>query len=125
MSICAPRRNGLRPISERKARREAALRDTKSRLLSERNGVCEGAARYIEALNRWHLSDRDAAVLSDAIRHCYGRASDLHHRLQRSLGGDDSDANLNLACRACHSLWHDEIDLAHRLGFLVRSWDHA
>lgn len=48
-------------------------------------------------------------------------ATDLHHRLQRSLGGKDRASNLVALHRRCHNLIHNNIADATASGWLVAS----
>jgi hypothetical protein len=48
-------------------------------------------------------------LLADPIcRGCERPASEAHHILHRSLGGDDRQENLMPLCHACHRLYHGE-----------------
>ena len=46
-------------------------------------------------------------LLSDPVcRGCRGRASDGHHVVLRSQGGDDVEHNIMPLCHACHMAFH-------------------
>jgi len=46
-----------------------------------------------------------------------------HHRLKRSLGGKNTEANLMLLCARHHAMLDEQPDLAYQLGYYLRSWD--
>ena len=52
------------------------------------------------------------------------RATDFHHRLQRSLGGKDTAANYLHLCRRCHDRVHEQRpkDRVYETGWLIRGW---
>lgn len=125
MSTCLQRRKGLPPVSKKKLRKDAEWKLTRDRIL-DAYPFCQAPALYTKALATTHLDQAETDILSRALGRCSGRSYDVHHVLQRSLGGTDSDDSLLLACcRRCHDLAHSEIDLAHKIGTLVRSWEVA
>lgn len=123
MTTCTPKRNGLRQVSPKKAAREAELAQTKKRLQDERGTGCQaldafrGKAVLLRADDFWAVEEARSA--------CTGRGTDLHHVLQRSLGGGDEDENLLLLCRPDHIFVHDNPALATKLGLLRSSWDQV
>ena len=46
-----------------------------------------------------------------------------HHRKLRSQGGSDEPANLLSVCAFCHEWIHHNVEDAHNMGWLVRSWE--
>jgi 5-methylcytosine-specific restriction endonuclease McrA len=47
----------------------------------------------------------------------------VHHKKQRSLGGDHEPDNLVVLCVTHHAAVHDNIALAHERGLLTHSWE--
>ena len=50
------------------------------------------------------------------------RGLDLHHRMQRSVGGHDEAFNLLAVCRRCHDRIHSGPATSRTAGWLVDSW---
>ena len=61
------------------------------------------ASKRIREWRRRHAYARCACRLPQ----CWGEATEPHHRLARSVGGGDEDANLVPVCRACHVRYHE------------------
>jgi len=70
-----------------------------------------GMARPDEPLAMWCEVGR--------VGTCTGRAEHRHHRLLRSQGGTDEQANTLDTCRACHDLIHARPSLAYAHGWLL------
>jgi hypothetical protein len=76
------------------------------------------------------IRDRDALLRklasSPLCRNgCGDRATDPHHILLRSQGGDDVEDNILPLCRLCHRMYHDgnitlRINLDERLYVLTK-----
>lgn len=116
------RRKRLNPVSKKRQQRNDDWAPIRDKVLETRP-QCEAVAPVLNALATFHLSDVEADRLSAALQGCRGSSTDVHHVVQRSVGGTDAKSNLKALCRRCHSFVHDEIGLAHRLGLLRRSWD--
>ena len=58
---------------------------------------------------------------------CSGRATEMHHRLLRRHGGDDSPENLIPICANCHTqspaAIHRNIAASVAAGLLIPSWE--
>lgn len=54
---------------------------------------------------------RSKLLSEQACRACPRRATEGHHILHRSQGGDDVSANIMPLCLHCHRLYHDGGDL--------------
>jgi len=56
----------------------------------------------------------------------YGDALNIHHRLLRSHGTDNSPSNLIALCGSgttgCHGAVHRKVAVSHQRGMIVRSW---
>lgn len=116
------RRTPLRPVSRKKARQRAAWAKTSRRVLAERPN-CEGARLLITALREFELTDDEYAALRRAFLRCPFSSQEVHHVVQRSLGGTDDDSNLLALCRNDHAWAHEHIELATKVGLLRPSWD--
>jgi hypothetical protein len=57
------------------------------------------------------------------IDHCGDFGVDIHHRKQRSEGGDDRRANLCHICRRHHDWVHEHLDRAHELGLIIWGYE--
>jgi hypothetical protein len=57
------------------------------------------------------------------IDHCGVFGVDIHHRKQRSEGGDDRRANLCHICRRHHDWVHEHLDRAHELGLIIWGYE--
>lgn len=57
----------------------------------------------------------------------YGDALNIHHRLLRSHGTDNSPSNLIALCGSgttgCHGGVHAKVAVSHARGMIVRSWE--
>jgi len=115
------RRKPLRARSAKKIERDAEWKITRERLLAERPN-CQARGRFFDLFDG-SLSARDAEILTAALHRCSGRSTELHHVLQRSLGGTDHESNLLAVERCCHDEIHREIALSHRAGLLVHSYE--
>jgi len=78
------------------------------------------AERQMATMARERDGYRCAAQIPDV---CAGTADHVHHRVQRSLGGDDALDNLLTVCFACHDWIHTNVALALARGWLRRSTD--
>ena len=58
----------------------------------------------------------------EACRFTAAGKMDLHHRKLRSQGGQHTVENLLYVHDGCHSEIHDRVELAYKLGLLVRSY---
>lgn len=56
---------------------------------------------------------------------CQRRATQVHHILPRSRGGQDDHANGLAVCDGCHDWIHRNPALATELGYLRHSWDRV
>ncbi len=97
-SFLGPRKP-LKPISDKRKARHLAWQETSKRIRRERPW-CEVQGSG-----------------------CRRRSTEVHHILQRSLGGDDEDSNLLSCCGWCHAWVHENITEATEAGFLRSSWD--
>lgn len=70
-------------------------------------------------IRRWVLDRSEGRCEAKFSNLCRGRASQAHHVLPRSQGGDDTPGNLLAVCVACHAAIHD-FPLAARKGGLLR-----
>jgi len=58
----------------------------------------------------------------DICENCWSsRASDMHHRKSRGVGGKFSPANILHLCRKCHQRVTDNPEEAYKSGLSVRS----
>lgn len=55
------------------------------------------------------------------LEQCSGRANQLHHRLRRSQGGDNTRDNILAVCSPCHDWIHAHPAISYEKGWLVRS----
>jgi hypothetical protein len=51
---------------------------------------------------------------------CWGRADQRHHKLRRSQGGSDEQANTLDVCTGCHDHLHRNVSWAVERGYLTR-----
>lgn len=91
-------RKPIRPVGKKGARDRAELVDSKAAVLLRSKGRCE-------ATELPHVCERIA--------------SQFHHRVRRSQGGDNSPANLVHVCSPAHMRIHAEPALAKSLGLLA------
>lgn len=115
------RNKRLNPVSVKKAVERDAWADIRDAKLAE-TPFCEAPRKLVAAFDL-NPSRLDAKRLSKALRACTGTAQDVHHTLQRSLGGTNDPAGLLSLCRSCHSWIDDNIALSHRIGLLRHSWE--
>jgi len=50
-----------------------------------------------------------------ACKHCFKKASDLHHLVFKSQGGGDNAENLVALCRDCHNKAHNSKEFNENL----------
>lgn len=79
-------------MSKKRAASTGRMRDVRPALDERCGGACE-------------LCGKGLGVLPDG-----SFVFDAHHRVQRSLGGDDSLENLAALCRPCHRFVHEAGD---------------
>lgn len=92
------RRTRLKPVSDRRRKRDVAYPSSRQAVYERADGMCE--ARYAG----------DCAGGGHQVHHLAGRVGKDPHRL----------SNLLLVCRACHEMIHAWPEEAYRLGLMVR-----
>jgi 5-methylcytosine-specific restriction endonuclease McrA len=102
------------PLTRAKPLPRKAMELSSKRLpkMSERRKAFEAEMNAL----RGRLSERCGSLCE---RCGESPATDIHHRLRRSQGGDNSLDNLAYLDRGCHRFLHDHPTLAFETGWLV------
>jgi hypothetical protein len=84
-------------------------------------GVCPMSG---QPMPEWGERNTRAAVKgrsSGICEHCrMQRATDMHHRISRGVGGWWSPANVLHLCRVCHSHFTGNVSMGHHMGIILR-----
>ncbi|HVX20931.1 MAG TPA: HNH endonuclease signature motif containing protein [Acidimicrobiales bacterium] len=69
------------------------------------------------------IAERSGGLCEARLPGCKLVAHHLHHRKQRSVGGQDTYENLLHLCWHCHQMIHDDETVSYARGFVVHGWD--
>jgi len=87
--------------------------------------TCEMSGKFYYEWDEY-TTRKAVAGRSCGICECCGRAkaTDMHHRISRGVGGQWTPANILHLCRSCHGYITDHPNMAYRRGLSLRHGDN-